>query len=185
MALAVFSPISHLYPFTRKGGIGPTVVVPMESGTDIRRLKRQTSPVELMIRLGGKKTNVETDFAFIEVKGGHTPFKFKDPWHYSITAEAVGTGNDSRTVWYLDYKYIDSSNITVKLNGTPTSAYTLDDEKGKITFDVAPGSGVSITADYQFYRKFYFEMTNPRDCRIENPTYGFWTLDVTMRESLV
>lgn len=186
MALAVFTPVAHLWPLTRAGGIASTVAAKLDAGTDVRRLKRQASPVELSIRLGGKKSNLETDFAFVALKAGHTAFKFKDPWDYSVTAEAVGTGDASRTIFYLDYRFIDFSNITVKLDGTPTEAYTLSNEEGKITFTTAPGEGVAITADYQFYRKFYFDVIDPAgDVKIENPTYGFWTLDLKLRESLI
>jgi len=186
MVLDVFAPTVQMYPFSRAGGLASTIAEKMDAGTDTRRLKRQASPVELGIRLGGTKSELATDVNWIETRAGHTAFKFKDPWDYSVTAEAVGTGNASRTIFYLDYKYIDSGNIVVKLDGTPTSAYTLSNEEGKITFDSAPGSGVAITADYEFYRKFYFEIINPAsDIKISNPTYGFWMLDLKLRESLV
>lgn len=35
--------------------------------------------------------------------------------------------------------------FTVKLNGTPTSAYTIDNTTGKITFSSAPGAGVVVS----------------------------------------
>ena len=186
MVLDVFTPTAQMYPFSRAGGLASTVAAKLDAGTDTRRLKRQASPVELGIRLGGTQSELTTDVDWIAVRAGHTAFKFKDPWNYSVTAEAVGTGDASRTIFYLDYKYIDSSNITVKLNGAPTEAYTLSNETGKITFDSPPGGTVAITADYEFYRKFYFEIINPaRDFKIANPTYGLWILDLKLRESLV
>lgn len=67
-----------------------------------------------------------------------------------VNRENVGTGNSSRTEFYLDYNYIDPATLQVYLNGTLTADYKLDCDDGKITFNTAPGSGTSISADYQY-----------------------------------
>lgn len=40
--------------------------------------------------------------------------------------------------------------FTVKLNGTPTSGYTIDNTTGVITFTVAPGAGVVVSVSCEF-----------------------------------
>lgn len=186
MAMEVFSPVSLVYPFSRRGGIASTEAVRMDAETDTRRLKRQASPLLLALVLRGTKANVQTDFATISTQAGHTAFKFKDPWDHEVTLETVGTGNASRTVFYLDRKYIDSSSLTVYLDSVETSAYTLSGEEGKVTFDSPPGSGVTITADYEFYGKFFFEIIDPgRDLEIKKIGPNVWELGVKLKESLV
>jgi hypothetical protein len=186
MAMDVFAPVSQLYPFSRSGEVGSSEATEMEAASEFRRVKRQVSLVVLKIRLGGTQANLRTDYDWIKARGGYTGFKFKDPWHYSITDEVVGVGDGSQTIFYLDYKYIDASSLVVELDDVETEAYTLADELGRITFDTAPGFGVDIDATYEFYRKFYFNVSNPsRDLEIQNPSPNFWFLDIVMKESLV
>ncbi|MFA5559473.1 MAG: hypothetical protein WDA59_08510 [Methanofastidiosum sp.] len=66
-----------------------------------------------------------------------------------IAGESVGTGDDSETEFYLDYyPSIEANDVVVKLDDVATTAYTLDWNIRKITFDVAPGLDVVITANY-------------------------------------
>lgn len=182
----VFTPASANFPVSRMGGPASVVAVKMDAGTDTRRLKRQRSPLAIKLRFYAHKSEIQTDYDFIEAKSGHAPFKFKDPWYHAITAEAVGTGDGSRTIFYLDEKYIESSSLTVKLDGTPTSNYTLSNEEGKITFTTAPGNGVAITADYEFYRKFYFDILDPsKELELITQSAGFWSFEISLKESLV
>ncbi len=111
----------------------------------------------------------------------------KDPWAYSILDEAVGTGNASRTIWYLDYKFIDGTKLTVYLDSiAPSDQPTLSDELGKITFSSAPGASVVISADYEYYRKFYFELKDPeKDLDIRKQGPDFWTFNLKLKESLL
>lgn len=174
------------FPVSRRGGPASVVAVQMDAGTDTRRLKRQRSPVCFRLKFFAQKADVKTDLDFVYGKSGHTPFKFKDPWNHAVTAEAVGTGDGSRTVFYLDHKYIDASSLIVKLDSTPTSDYTLSSEEGKITFTTAPGAGVAITADYEFYLKMYFDILDPpRELEVTTASAGFWSFEIPLKESLV
>lgn len=71
----------------------------------------------------------------------------------SITAEAVGTGDASEVSFSLDMYPIvaDSQKIYVDaVLKTKDVDYTIDDYTGVITFNVAPATGLAITADYEF-----------------------------------
>lgn len=54
-------------------------------------------------------------------------------------------GTTSRVIPSIRGQGLGVPAFTVKLNGTPTSAYTVDNVQGKITFTAAPGSGVVVT----------------------------------------
>jgi len=83
-----------------------------------------------------------------------------------VTAEDVGTGDGSATVFDLDYGYVvaDSDIIyvddVVQVRGTD---YTIDLTAGQITFDTAPADSKSIKADYKYktsitpFRELYLE----------------------------
>jgi len=67
--------------------------------------------------------------------------------------EAVGTGDGSTVLFTLDNAPVATPAVgdparVVYLDGTPTTAYTINTATGGITFTTAPGTGVAITADY-------------------------------------
>jgi hypothetical protein len=65
----------------------------------------------------------------------------------TITGEAVGKGNGSKTEFELDHYPI--SNLVVKIEGTPTTAYSIDPDNPKlIVFDEAVDNDDDVTADY-------------------------------------
>lgn len=72
----------------------------------------------------------------------------------SITNEAVGTGNGSATVFYLDNAPVAPTTLVVKVAGvtkTETTDYTVDYKLGKVTFVAAPANAAAVTADYWYY----------------------------------
>jgi hypothetical protein len=72
-----------------------------------------------------------------------------DTW--TVTAEAVGLGTGAQTVFYLDYFPVEAASETIYVNAVPQVDivdYTLVDATGMITFVVAPGAGLAVTADY-------------------------------------
>jgi hypothetical protein len=96
--------------------------------------------------------------------------KFKWETYKGVAAGiAVGTGNGTQTEFWLPHEYEAGyptiiGSETIYLDGTPTTAYTMADvpsaygngwtdytKSGKVVFDTAPGAGVAITADYQYY----------------------------------
>lgn len=62
-------------------------------------------------------------------------------------AEAVGTGDDETTIFYL--KNPPAKNVTVYLDNEENAGWELEPETGKITFAAAPDGDVEITADYE------------------------------------
>lgn len=95
-------------------------------------------------------------------KGKFNTFWVKFPTSFKITDEAVGAGDGEQTVFNLDYFPVDAAAAKVYLNGIlQVSGYTvsndLTNEIAKITFTAAPGAGVVITADYEYYIQVRFD----------------------------
>ena len=73
------------------------------------------------------------------------------------TNEAVGTGDDSETIFYLDQKNIINSSYTLYANAvamTETTHYALDKDIGKITLTTAGVTLLStndLTAKYKYF----------------------------------
>ena len=71
----------------------------------------------------------------------------------TLTAEAVGTGDASTTVFPLDQSPVLTNSDTVYLDAvakTRDTDYTINFSTGVVTFTAAPGSSVAITADYKY-----------------------------------
>jgi len=73
----------------------------------------------------------------------------------SVSGEAVGSGTGSQTAWDLDYAGVDPSTLKVQLAGTASGGWNYSPGTGtlgvdQIIFHDAPGSGVAITADYDY-----------------------------------
>ena len=127
-----------------------------------------------------------------QVSGGYDTFLFDDISDDSVTDQAVGTGDGTtrafqlvRTLYTSGFAeaIIAVNAITnVKLNGTPTGAYTLDSTTGIITFTVAPGAGVAITWTGTFYFRCRF-MTDSQE--FEEFLYQRWTTKDLRLKSVV
>lgn len=95
--------------------------------------------------------------------GRYDTFYFKNWENYQVTAEAVGTGDASETVFQLDHYPVKADSQTIYVNAVEQTEgvdYTLVDATGVITFASPPGSGLAITADYEFYLICVFDMDN-------------------------
>lgn len=79
------------------------------------------------------------------------------------TDQSLGDGDGSgvdfqiwKTYSYSSYSKVRkitkpvSGTVVCALDGTPTSAFSVDTDMGVITFDSAPGNGVAITVGYEF-----------------------------------
>lgn len=64
-----------------------------------------------------------------------------------VTDESIGTGDASEITFTLPHTPITDT-LVVELNGIETTDYTLDGTA--ITFNIAPGTGVAITASYRY-----------------------------------
>lgn len=80
-----------------------------------------------------------------------------------VVNESVGTGDGATTIFYLQNQNVISGTYSIYLNNVEKIEnvdYTLDKDKGKITFIVAPPLGVSVTSDYWY--------CNVSDSHLEN-----------------
>lgn len=96
--------------------------------------------------------------------GPHDTFLFTDPEGSSVTAQQTGLGNGTNKLFALQRAYgghiepIGKTNgaITVTVNGTPTTAYTLIDGR-LIEFDSAPANGAIIRWTGAYYLRCEFD----------------------------
>ena len=95
-------------------------------------------------------------------RGSLYGFTFRDWSDYYVTDGAIGTGDGSTKAFQLTKTYDvgvrqyvrkiyvpDTDTLVVKIDGTPTTAFTVSD--GMVTFDAAPSSSSAITASFQFF----------------------------------
>ena len=63
----------------------------------------------------------------------------------------VGTGNGTRTEFYIGHFHIVEGTEKVYLDGESTTDYVLDYMTGEITFNIPPVNMTVITADYSYW----------------------------------
>jgi uncharacterized protein (TIGR02217 family) len=106
---------------------------------------------------------------FRHVKGRTYPFRFKDWSDYEITNETIGNGDGTEVDFQIIKKYVlgvdvvtrtirhpVASTLVVSVNGSQTTAFTLNDDTGIITFDTAPANGhdISVTCEFDVLCRF-------------------------------
>lgn len=94
-------------------------------------------------------------------RGAFDTFWTKFPTEKKVVNEAVGTGDGTKTVFDLVHFPVDTASVKVYFDGTEqttgwTVANDLTLEKAQFLFSVAPGVGVVITTDYEFYFQVRF-----------------------------
>jgi len=116
---------------------------------------------------------------FMLCQGAFGTFLFQDPSDDQVTGQQIGTGDTLRTVFQLQrtmgktlpgggfVEPMVAPNVVnaVYLNGIvqdPTG-YSVDAMTGLVTFNIAPASGLIITADYSYYFR----------CRFIDDSYAF------------
>lgn len=102
---------------------------------------------------------------FLARRGKLHGFRFKDWADFkTYTTQAIGTGTGALTTFQLAKNYSDaggsySRTITKPVAGTvkpylngvlQTSGFTVNTTTGVVTFSSAPGSGVAVTAEFEF-----------------------------------
>ena len=117
---------------------------------------------------------------FLQCQGQFGTFLYTDPTDNAITGQVIAIGDGTTTAFTLvrtlgGFTEPVSWALTVanvKLNGAPTSAWTLS-EPNTLTFATAPASGAAITADitYAFNCRFLDDQND-----FENFTAGLWTV---------
>lgn len=115
----------------------------------------------------GLAADFQTLFGFLDSLFGRTlPFLYQDEYDHSVTNQSIAVGDGTTTAFQLQRSFGGSvcpvfapivSGMTVTLNGTPTSAYTLDINTGIITFTTAPGAAVAIAASFSYYWRCFLD----------------------------
>ncbi len=115
-------------------------------------------------------------------------FRFKDrlPGEARGYQEMLGTGDGAETVFQLVKHYTIGAlthtrmitkpvvgSVRVQLNGTPTSAFTVDTTTGLVTLTSAPGTGVVVSATYNFDVPVRFD-TDHLDITVVEPGIFSW-----------
>lgn len=99
----------------------------------------------------------------------------------------IGTGNGTLTAFQLTKTYVSGSNTYVReikkpVTGTVKiylnsllqgSGFTIDHTTGIVTFTIAPGAGVAVTADCDFDVPVRFD-TDMLSVRIDGPAQYLW-----------
>jgi uncharacterized protein (TIGR02217 family) len=140
--------------------------------------------------------NSDTDLRTIEgfylsQQGSFSPFLFWDPSDNTVQGQLIGTGDGHTTQFQMVRTYSGPSpwitqgfteriqaptanpTINVYLNGAPQAGgYTIG-STGILTFTIAPGNGVVITADFSFFFTCRFEKDT---IEFENFMYRLWTM---------
>ena len=109
---------------------------------------------------------------FLACLGAYGEFYYSDPDDNSRSNQAVGIGNASQTIFPLFYSWGTgpfSPSMTIPVGGIQAinnvyfngvvqspSGYSLDATNTQLVFTSAPGSGVVITTDFQFYFRCRF-----------------------------
>lgn len=159
-----------------RGAVGgpqfKTTVIPLASGHEQRNINWSQSRGEWDIAYGlshliaGKSTSYLNEVIefFYARRGKAVGFRFKDWTDYRATNQTIGVGDDVEVNFQAVKIYNEaglatytrvlsklvSGSLTVRINGTPTAAYTVDNNTGIITFNTPPAGSAVITIDVEF-----------------------------------
>ncbi|MEP1934947.1 MAG: DUF2460 domain-containing protein [Roseibium sp.] len=181
---------------SRGGPERRTVVVSLAGGKEQRNSQWKDSRRRYDAGYGVRKSDeLHEVIAFFEERRGRlTAFRWKDWSDYkscepnedqSATDQAIGTGDGSKTTFQLIKTYGSAHNpyerdITKPVAGsvsiafagvTQGAGYTVDHATGIVTFAVAPGIGVNITAGYEFDVPARFD-TDRLEVQMDNHRHG-------------
>jgi uncharacterized protein (TIGR02217 family) len=166
-----------------------TTIVTTFGGFEQRNVNWQKSRGRWDISTGIKtKTDMDAVIAFFRARFGKAyGFRFKDWSDYQAVGQSLGTGNGVLTAFQLTKLYTSGSNtysreikkpvsgsVKIYLNSVlQASGYTLDLTTGIVTFTTAPGSGVAISADFDFDVPARFD-TDQLSARADAPQVFTW-----------
>jgi uncharacterized protein (TIGR02217 family) len=134
---------------------------------------------------------------FLQQQGAFQPFLFNDPTDDTVSAQAIGTGNGSATVFQLVRSMgvalpgggfaepITAPNTVsaIYFDGIVQSAsgYSIDPATGLVTFTVPPPAGQVLTADFTYYFRVRFADDT---ADFENFLYQLWALKQVKLQSV-
>ncbi len=143
-----------------------TSIVATASGYEQRNINWSAARGRWDVASGLKKqTQLDTLVAFFRARKGRAHgFRFKDWTDYKATGQAIGTGDAANKIFQLVRTYssggsTDVRTITKPVAGTvkiylagvlQSSGFSINTTTGIVTFTIAPGNSVAVTADYEF-----------------------------------
>lgn len=149
-----------------QGGPGfKTTIITLASGHEQRNADWQKARARYDISYGidTKQTFEDVLNFFYARRGRLFGFRFKDWIDYEVQGGNIGTGDGTQTQFQLQKVYSDAGGSYVRhitrpvagttrlfLDGGETTAFSIDNATGVVTFDTAPGAAVAITADFEF-----------------------------------
>jgi uncharacterized protein (TIGR02217 family) len=120
---------------------------------------------------------------FLQQQGAFQPFLFDDPSDDTITAQPIGTGNSSTSVFQLvrsmggSAEPMTAPNMvgTIYFDGVRQAAagYAVEATSGLVTFTTPPPAGQLITADFTYRFRVRFADDT---AEFENFMYQLWQL---------
>jgi uncharacterized protein (TIGR02217 family) len=134
---------------------------------------------------------------FLQQQGALQPFLFNDPTDDTVSAQPIGTGDGSTTVFQLVRSMgvglpsggfaepIIAPNVVsaIYFDGIVQSAaeYSVDPATGLVTFTAPPPAGQIITADFTYYFRVRFADDT---ADFENFLYQLWALKQLKLQSI-
>lgn len=125
-----------------------------ETGKEVRR-QISTLPRRTVTLQFTSLKSAEVDLLaslFLDNKGSWNTFWYCYPWVEPNTGEYVGRGNGGTTIFTLPGEEIESSSLSVYVNGSLTEASFLsgggDGGRDRVQFTTAPENGSVVTADF-------------------------------------
>ena len=171
------------------GGPGySTTVVTTVSGHERRNANWADARGQWNVAHGLKKPDQVADLiAFFRARRGRAHgFRFMDWTDYQAFAEPLGVGDGTTRSFQLVKHYASGGEVevrtiakpvagTVKVyrDGVEATGWSVDTTTGLVTFGIAPGSGVQITADCEFDVPVRFD-SDRMDVTIETFQLGTW-----------
>lgn len=143
-----------------------TSIVTVKSGQESRNQNWSQSRIKWDVSTAVRdRSDLNQLIAFFRAREGRAHgFRFKDWTDFTGTQQNIGTGTGVQTTFQLTKTYNDGlitkvRNITKPVTGTVRiylngveqfSGFTVGVTTGIVTFTVAPGAGVAVTATYEF-----------------------------------
>lgn len=190
MSLDLFPTLTGQGFLVEKAPIWSTAIAEASSGRE-RRRKLWSYPrwrfklsYEVLWQ-DGSNNDLSAVFTFFNVHAGrYSEFAFFDPTDNAVSAQAFGVGDSStrsfqlvRTVTGASLSFTEPVRAvigtpTIFVNGTPTAAYTIDDN-GVLTFTSAPAGSAALTWTGQFAFHVRFDQD---DLSPSQMMQQFWSL---------
>ncbi len=166
-----------------------TAVVGTASGYEQRNSMWAAARLAWNVATGLKKqAQLDTLIAFFRARKGRAyGFRFKDWSDYQATAQALGTGDGANKNFQLVKSYISGPASEVRIIKKPvigtvvpylagvvqTSGWSVDTTTGILSFVIAPGVGIVVTADFQFDVPVRFD-TDSMAATLQNVSQSDW-----------